>query len=147
LAEGESSYHERFDYFVRLILGGRLKGKLSEAREKHFQAKKALARAASLSAETFRDGHQAVNRGPELRRMAVKGKAALEPFEKTIADAVGHCLLDLRAEKAKKECQTAGALADLWLEGEEESNKLMFFLNGKNVGRFFNFQDRHDRPL
>jgi hypothetical protein len=59
---------------------------------------------------------------PELRLMAIKGKAALDSFGKTIEDAVEHYLTFLREEKAKEDSQTISKMADLWVE-EKQSKK------------------------
>ena len=91
-------------------------------RETFASKKKALARAEALAAETFQDGSLAVQMDPELRLMAIKGKAALDSFGKTIEDAVEHYLTFLREEKAKEDSQTISKMADLWVE-EKQSKK------------------------
>jgi len=50
----------------------------------------------------------------ELRVMALKGQAILEPFGKTLSDAVSFYKEFLLAEQAKEESQTITTMVDLW---------------------------------
>jgi integrase len=90
----------------------------------HYSRKKdALAKAEELAEETFLHGQVAMSFDPELRRMAIKGTASLEPFGKTIADAVEHYLEFLALEQAKEKCQTVSTLVDLWKEHKTCPNR------------------------
>lgn len=84
-------------------------------KREHFPRKKdALLRADELAGETFVYGQTAMSFDPELRLMAIKGTAALEPFGKSIMDAVEHYRNFLALEQAKEQSQTVSTLVDLW---------------------------------
>jgi integrase len=76
----------------------------------------AIARADAIASETLLDGRSAANMDAELRVMATKGKATLEVFGKTIADAVEFYEAHLISEKAKESSLTVSALVDRWWE-------------------------------
>ncbi len=83
-------------------------------REAFLKKKDALARAEAIATETKLDGSIAANMDAELRVMALKGQAILNPFGKTLIDAVDFYKEFLLAEQAKEESQTVTAMVDLW---------------------------------
>jgi integrase len=85
-------------------------------REAFLKKKEALARADAIATETKLDGSVAANMDAELRVMALKGQAILNPFGKTLSDAVDFYKEFLLAEQAKEESQTVTSMADLWVE-------------------------------
>lgn len=101
----------------RQLKGNSIGGK----REAFASKKKAIARADEIYSETLLDGNLATQMDAELRLMALKASASLEPFGKSIADAVEFYRTHLLLQKAKEESQTISALVDLWWK--EKFNK------------------------
>jgi integrase len=90
-------------------------------RETFSSKKKATVRADEIASETILDGRAAANMDPELRLMAIKGQAALEPFGKSLADAVEFYKEYLLLEQAKGNSQNIKTLVELWWK--EKFNK------------------------
>ena len=99
------------------------KGLSTGGKRVYFKTKKEALVAADLLASEFQtEGSSSRNMDSALRVMAVQGKATLEPFNKTIADAVAHYHRFLLDQQAKEDSKTIAALAELWFAAKTKKN-------------------------
>lgn len=92
-------------------------------RETFSDKKEAEKRAAEIELDFKTEGAAGLSLDAELRVMALRGKSILEPFGKTVADAVYFYANFLEQEKAKHNGAITGILADEWREFKFNGNK------------------------
>lgn len=116
----------------------------SGKRESFLTKKEAEDRAAEIKRDFDSQGTEGLALEAEVRVMAVRAKIRLEPYGKTIADAVAFYEAHLKREKAKAESATVTNLSDLWLKAKSKKtgNKILRKDTIKDITDTSNILDR-----
>lgn len=133
------------DHFDQTFYQVDARRKGTSGKREAFKSKEdAEIRAAEIKRDFDAQGTEGLSLDAEIRAMAVRAKIKLEPYGKTIADAVAFYEAHLKSEKAKSDSATVSNLSDLWLKAKskKKGNKILRKDTIKDITDTSNILDR-----